>query len=416
MVGFIVLIWMATIFNSQEYADFGMIYAMQTGVIIFSTAGIIQIMVSIMKERQSRENGGANNFFALFKWSTLFSVMAIFIFGMIGQAEKNNLANFLPLIMSVISGAVLSYSLVASSYHRIEGRHLEAVAWTFFPNFGYFLFGGIGFAFEQTVNGFFCGGLIGCIMPIIILAQRSERAISLFCGNRVSRSHVLDMSPYWLASIVLWLSGYGGIWLISLTSNENEIAEFIFVMNVTSVLQIVATSLHQVWSSKFYQLYNVLNTGELEKKNDKFYLVQGIAIGVFGLLGMLLIKYASGIFLEIRAINFDSLLPYYLMFLSVAISVPWCHAQDYFYVNGEGGKFMKAILVSGLIGIPLWLMTILLIGEAGIYFGYCLFVLSRVIAAQITASKIWHINLMWKGPVAGGVLLSLGYIYFEFRT
>src|SRR5579859_2522744 len=53
LAGFALFLWIARTLQVSDYATFGLLYAVQTGMITFAIAGIVEAVVGLSRERRS---------------------------------------------------------------------------------------------------------------------------------------------------------------------------------------------------------------------------------------------------------------------------------------------------------------------------------------------------------------------------
>ena len=76
---------------------------------------------------------------------------------------------------------------------------------------------------------------------------------------------------------------------------------------------------------------------------------------------------------------------------------------------------MRVVLITGGIGIPMWLFLMWLLGPVGIYIGYLLQSFIRSLGVAIVAGRQWNIRVVWVGVMLGILLLGLGFLAEQVR-
>jgi Na+-driven multidrug efflux pump len=97
-----------------------------------------------------------------------------------------------------------------------------------------------------------------------------------------------------------------------------------------------------------------------------------------------------------------------LLFAAYAVSIPWWHAQNYFFANNQGRELMNVTIVGSIAGLLAWVAAALAWGVIGVYAGFFLQMLARSLAAFIAARRHWGVRLQWEGVVLSVLLMCAG--------
>ncbi len=208
-------------------------------------------------------------------------------------------------------------------------------------------------------------------------------------------------------TFVGWLSGYGNNYVIKMFFQPAEVARFTLAFTLSSILQLTASSLNQAWSPRFYRITHELTVDEVEKENSRFCYLQGIVLGVVGGIVITLFPLTTSILGGNLAAYQSMHLELFLLFSSYVLLIPWWHCQNYYFAHGMGSNLTKNVLITSVIGIPVWFVLMWLLGPIGIYIGFMTQVLLRSIGVIYGAKKIWPVTISWDG-VTIGILVLLG--------
>ncbi|MCX4028808.1 oligosaccharide flippase family protein [Endozoicomonas sp. SM1973] len=408
--GFIISLWLAKSLSVEEYANYGLYYALQMGLATFATAGIIESVIGVLREYQSpvvrrRIFGAANYIF--------FLVSIVFIFLIFGVCwtlyqPKNN--TYITIIVVLLAGYLSAFYTMQASLVRLEENHFASLCFSFFVPlvglFGSLLF----FLLLNTVFSFFLGAVFGLFLSLMIL-------LFFRVGFYNITTHLKEIVPIFLRIIPFvgiaflgWLSGYGNNYFISALFDASEVAKFTFVFTLSSIIQLVASSLNQVWSPRFFRMVFEQEGLAVEKKNRKFFRFQGILMGGTG--GILIIIFPAVI--DMLGGNLNAYqgmqVELLIMFTGYVITSPFWHCQNYFLVHDKGRDFMTVVFNTSLIGIIIWLFLMWALGSLGIYLGFLVQMLVRSLGAVVGAKKHWSILIAWEGLLIGILVLGIGLL------
>jgi hypothetical protein len=98
------------------------------------------------------------------------------------------------------------------------------------------------------------------------------------------------------------------------------------------------------------------------------------------------------------------------LFAGYAVSAPWWHAQNYYYIHKQGGQLMRLVVLSTVLGIMFWLALMYILGEIGIYIGFFSLMLIRSLVVWMHARAVWSIRFAWHGPFIAICIIMAGFI------
>ena len=407
-VGFAVFLWLAHSLSVRDYARFGLLYALQTALTTFACAGIVESVIGLLRDHnaasaRARLFGAANTVFAVLAAASI-AVSAMIYYTLMQDTERSAY----DFLFVVVAGTLAAYVVVQGTLVRLEERHLAAVAMGFLAPLGAFLGGAVGFIQGGTVTAFYAGMALGSVVMLVPFALSGVGFYRCVTERRAVTGIMSLLAPFILIAVLAWVSGYGNTYLVKTFFTATDVARFTFAYTLASVMQLVATSLNQVWSPRFFRLVHEMPIADLERRNKSFTTLQGAALGVVG--GALLIvlppalQFAGGNLATYSQLNRE----FFFLFAAYAVSVPWWHAQNYYYAHNKGSELMRVSVASALAGLLLWLTSIWVLGVIGVYVGFMLQMLTRTVGAVGWARKLWAINIAWEGVFLALSLLALG--------
>jgi O-antigen/teichoic acid export membrane protein len=408
-VVFFLSIWMAKILEKDKYADFNILYSLQTGVSTIAMAGIIESAIGIIPSRSPGKS--KTRVFGLLNGVNVVYLIGVFAATLFGCLIFNRYGNvtFIGASSAAFGGILLSYYNYKAGLIRILEDHGRSLIFSFAAPFTCAVGALLAVQYFKTVESYYIGQLItASVVSLYILASDQSKSRPKFKWLWIKKV-LLMVLPHQCTGILSWLSGYGMIWIAQFYLVKTDVAEFAFLYTLSSVLQLISNSMNQVWNPRFYNNYQTYNSADLIKKSQIYHRWQGVILGVFSvvfvysvigckdLVGGNLANYTISPGLEL-------LLSGYLM------SIPWWNAQNYFFVEKKGGMLLLLVVISTAISFPLWVACVLLFGKKALYLGFPIIMLTRSVVASFVACKIWKVSPAWEGSVYGTIILLLKII------
>ena len=408
-IGMMVFLWLAKALPVQEYAEFGLLYALQSALATLAIAGLIEAVIGLHRYDDSSAASGAKLFAAANVLSSVMSVVtaaavaALFLL----TADANNWSP-LTLLWVVLSGILLAISTLQSALVRLREQHWASLLLGSVAPLAGLLVGAVSFGWLGSLSAYFFGTACGLAVVLLVCGTREVGTWSFRSDAYECRYLLMRVAPFTLVAVLGWIAGYGNTWLVKFFYADREVARFAFAYTVSSILQLVATALNQAWNPRFFRLLQTEPAATVERRCQQFSLLQGLALGVVGAVILLalppVLSRLGGNLLSYRAMTMELL----LLFAAYAVSVPWWHAQNYFYAHGKGADLMNLSILSTLAGCGLLLLSVWCFGVIGFYIGFLMQMLARTISAAIWARRRWQIKVAWQGALAASVLLLGG--------
>lgn len=405
-LGFVLFMWFAYSLPIDDYARFGLLYSLQTGVAALALAGIIETTIGRLKaapgaERQQQLLNSAN---LVFLGTALASVLlAILAFSWSQSFSRA------ALVVAALAGVLSGFFTLQSQLSRIVEKHTVALMLGFVAPLLALGGGLVGFLAMRNSFGFFVGSALG-FATALPLVRLTPMGLPGFGSSRNDVQYIgRYMTPFVLVAVVDWFLGYGSAYLVKIFFSTDVVARFLFVYTLSSIMHLIATSLNQAWSPRVFKLLNTLPQADVERENARFYLVQGGVLGLVGGSLLVLLPLAQSL-LGDRMSHYGNIeLEALLLFAAYALMIPWYHAQNYFYCYASGPALMRISIFSSIAGLALWIGAVMFLGEIGAYVGYGLMIAMKTLTGLAFARGKWGIRVLWQGPVATLILLVAGF-------
>lgn len=407
-IGFVLFLWLAHSLSVQDYATFGLLYALQTGLSTMAIAGIIESVIGLLKDHESSSSRhslfrAANSVFGLFALASIVIVAAIYCFLL-----RETSGSAISLVCVIITGVVTAFFSLQAYLVRLEERHLASLMLGFLSPMSGLIGGAIGFMTARSVHSFYVGSAIGLVLSSVPFALFRIGFYRMAGASEDIMPIVARIAPFIIIAALGWLGGYGNTYLVKTFFAGVDVAKFTFLYTLSAVLQLVATSLNQVWSPKFFRIVHEMPLSEVEAKNKRFYAIEGLTLGLVGGLLLLVLPFflrrIGGNLSGYQGMNLEL----FFLFMAYAWSIPFWHVQNYYYAYKKGKELMRVTLFGSGLGLILWLIAIVVLGRMGIYVGFMIQMMTRMLGAVALARKEWALSIAWEGVVAATFLLLCG--------
>lgn len=408
---FLFVLWIAKKLPQDEFGRFGLFYALQTGLVTFAIAGIFEAVIGLM--RDYKRDVEKNTLYSAASTNFLLLSLAVASFVIIVNWLYTEESLFIIISVVVIAGVLLAFSNFQSQLFRLNENYQLSVAWNFFPTLAV-LFGGIiAFYYHRSLFALFSGSAVGAAIAISIfyLAGLGHFKFSLDYG--LIKKIAKRIFPFFAVAFFGWLSGYGNNYLIKMIFQSTEVAMFTFVLSISSIMQLVVTSVNQVWAPQFFKLVNSSAIVEAEKQNRRFSTLTAVGLGVFAAFVLTFFSFAidkiGGNLLSYKQMNLEL----FCLMAGYLALIPWYQSYNYFLVYDKGQSVLKVVLISSIIGIVVWLIFMLTMGSFGIYFGFLVQMVFRSAVIWVAVKRNWDVRFAWSG-ILFGFLIMLGGLYVSY--
>ncbi len=409
LVGFLIFMYLARLLTVEQYAQFGLLYALQQGLATLASAGVVEATVG-----QLRQYSGSTQRSRLFASANLV-FLALVLLGcgaaLFGRLAVQQQASTLTAYLCIVGcGAILALASFEAQIARLRENHRRSVLLSCVPALGSSLGGFLGSLLARSVPGFCVGAAIGATCASLALRTMRGSTWRLTLDGITVRRIVIAAAPFALVAFLGWLSGYGTNYLINTLLPGREVARFTFALSLCSLMLLASGALNQVWSPRFYQLIKDEPFAAVELRNRSFYRALAAALGLCG--GFAIIAYPRVVpILGGNLRDYQHMtLELALLFSAYVILVPWWHCQNHFLAHGMGRAVLKITLVTSLLGIGALLLLMWTLGGIGVYLGFFAHMVLRAAAIVWEARRHWPVQVSTSGIGVGLAMLLLGLV------
>ncbi len=413
LAGFALSFVLARTLSISEYANFGLLYSLQQGVATFALAGIVEAVIGLLNEYRLRG-----------QLSSLFSSANLAMLSVAAATALGSVAVWAVLLRSIDAatyvsalgcGLLLAIASYQSQVVRLEERHLWSFLLTLVPSLGVSAGAFIAFCLYPTVSAFYRGGALGALTCLgFVWADRDSHSRS--GANLIEIRRILRRAaPFMGVAFLGWLSGYGNNYVISAVFRPAEVAKFTFSLTLFSLMLLIANSLNQVWSPRFYRVLHEQPYEEVERRNTSFFRLLSCSLGAAGGLVVLLfpwaMQFAGGHLSAFRSLG----LQVGLLFAGSVLLTPWWHCYNHFLAHGIGVAVLNITLVTSAVGLCVWVALMLLLGPIGIYIGFPAQMMLRSLGIVMLARRRWPVRISWDGVLLGLAMIGGGWFLSTMR-
>ncbi len=409
--GLAIFMWLAYTLSMADYATFGLLLALQTGVATLAGAGIIESVVGLVK-RDNSQHARVSWLFSIANGAFVYLSMVAVVVAIVIYALPIWHAN-LSVVgqLSVLVGAILSAHItLQASLVRLEERHRTSMALSFIGPVTGLCASAIAVFIWKDADSFFVGYAIGLLAACFGFFVTGLGHFGISLTPAALDPIRKTIGSYMVIALLTWLSGYGNAFIVKYLFSADDVARFTFAYTVSSVMQLVATSTNQVWGPRFLKLVHELQVKDMERLNLRFFTIQGVILGVTGFAILLLLpitlEVLGGNLRSYRDINLELV----LFFSAYAVSIPWWHSQNYYLVHSFGHKLKDIVFITTIGGLAIWLFLMYILGTLGIYLGFMVQMLIRSLVTFLWAKKKWGLHVSWLGPIVAIILFLIGAV------
>jgi O-antigen/teichoic acid export membrane protein len=401
----LLMLWLARVLSTEQYAAFGLLYAIQTGFSTLVPAGIVEQVVARRHSSSSHEAariawlGTPRNLFTV-QTAGLALVTSVAILAI----PTSSSLHFHESLWALAGGSITALAVLLASLARLDHDHRTSLIF----GAGVPAVGTLG-AWAAVVwrpdNGaFFLGYAVGAGVALAaVLASsriRADASPAPSLGGGLRQN-----TPYLVVGVLMWMSGYGNLWIIDRWFSSEIVAQYTLAFTLAAATQIAANAMNQVWSPRHYDLIRSFPPREVEHKCRRYYLALGLVVSAVAVT----LFYGLTPALELGGGNLSSytaIRPGLLwLFAGYALSIPWWHSQNMFVVHGAGDSLMRVLTWSTAVGVLAWLAAMQWLDVWGLYMGYALMMGIRSLAVWWVAHRRWGTELRWEGAALACLIL-----------
>jgi O-antigen/teichoic acid export membrane protein len=392
---------LASILPPDDYAGYGLLYALQTAATTLSVTGLVEITAGRLRHYADSDRH------KLFERVTgLFAVTALATFAIVLPVIASVFwpkGYGAPALSATVLGVIMGLGSLQANFHRIDERHMLSLVSS----------AGLPLA---SLAGVLCAALwlpqlwiifaLASVLALLVVA-------ALFILGKVPFFHLPDrrelahslreIAPFGVVGAFGWLGGYGMSFVIEWRFAPLAVASYTFLYTVAALGQVVANSMNMVWSPRFYRLFNAGEIALAETQSRRFFSIEAGLLGLAGLAAVAALPIVCNLIGGHLQTYGQYRWELAALLASYVFSIPAWHAQNYYMVSGAGRELMIVSIWAAVIGFAVWIGGIMMLGEVAIYFGFALQAGLRSAILWASARSRWPVTAPW-----AAILLASG--------
>ena len=270
-----------------------------------------------------------------------------------------NYSNIYVYLTIPISVFFIVYFKFLSMYYQLEESHSKAIYLKSLPFFLSFLGALIGVMItKDQVAGFFIGKAIGFTVTFFYFLLKDKIFTFTISINQDFLKEYLSRSKFlFLITFFGWLSTYGFLNIGKLTSTDENIIDYGYMINLYMLFLMIANGINQVYSPRIRKLFHHNSTMAytLSKKTLLLYLT--ISVLAFVSYYFLMHLNSKMPFLNDKAIDILSVFPYAILVFAIAALK---YISDvYVYVLDKYQHFALSLVMVEVLSISIAVILLL---------------------------------------------------------
>lgn len=382
---FLSIIFLEYELTQNEFAIYGLKYALQTGIVVFTVFGINEGIVSqyFKVSNKCRLLKDSLKIVTIAQICIVFTAIVSFYF-----------FSYSAFLYPFINGVILGNFLMKSSVNKLNEKHLEARIFLYLPQVIFHVVIVTCYFISFDHDPF----LISTIaLTFLFLFSHFFKQKIAYGKINVHGLRVLikESFSFYLMSILGWISGYGFSWLIKYLYEDKDVAEYIYLYTFSGIILLFTNSVFNVWNPYF-----INSKIEIPSKTQNL-VYELVALGIS------IISIFTSICLYLFKGNFsDQLLNIAILFSSFVFYVPFWRARLYFQKIEKGWSLMRITFISTIISFVLLLLSQNILDSISVY----LFFVVNSIILCILSLKEFEQKIEYKSQFLLGTL-SIFLIY-----
>lgn len=412
---FAVFAVLAATLSVSEFSAFGQFYALVTLLGAFAPAGVGERTMSLLKSSDLAEmrtilmrDSLGLTIAQVGVFFLLFLVVGVLYLDLESNREKCML--FLALALGSIAAFWYSQSFLFRLENRLRHSLVALNGYIITTAFGMMA----GSLIVGNSIGVFSGGLVVSSAFSVVAVLASGIRFTIWSPKRLWRV-LPELMPYKAIATFGWIAGYGINLLIVYMVAAEHIAAYTFLFSISSIAQLVASSINSVWLQRFVALHLAGNCTAAAIANRRFYSASAGVVAAISCVVLVAARFAPSGFGAVD-IYLNKLSALAWLFAAYVITSVYTYAAQHFYVAARGAELMRLIAMAGIIGLGIWVACIMAFGPIGIYVGFFMNTLVKSAVIWIAARRKWQLGGVWSISLTlSATVIVIGYFVESLR-
>lgn len=390
---FLVIFYLEFSLSKTSFVEFGLKYAFQSGVVVFSIFGINEGLVPKFVGAQTKSIVLENSV----KIVTISQLLILLISIPLFIFFKHEI-----YIYPLINGTILGNLLLTSTNFKLLEKHSKARFFLYTPQIIFHVIILISYYKSWIIDPFSIASFFLISFLIVFNGNNILGSIRSKLNEGFSNELFFESIAYYLIAILGYISGLGFTWVIKILFNTSDIADYVYLFSYVGVILLLTTSIFSVWDPYYLNKNNNISI----YKQDTVYEVVSLSLSLICvILSLTLYLFKDGF--GMKYINFSLLLSSYVFY------VPVWRSRLYFLELGKGWFFMQLTSISLVVSFVFFLIAQVFLGSMSIYL---FFVFKSIILALLCVKEFRNnekYKLKYRFQLLLG-LISITAVYFTY--
>ncbi len=399
------------ILEKEEYAKFGIYYAILTGVVAFSQSGLFELGASARDSSEITRSIYLKSL--ILRLLDLFfkSSAALFLTGLILVIVKSNFMPYGIVFFALSIGIIFAAgNTLANLFRLTDDITLGVTVLVMFialSSVGFLVGARAGHTAQSSIQG---AAIIGFVSIFSFYLFNFRKIIFFQKIKLLAKKNTTILIDYTLISVFGWLAGYGMNLFIYFILTTELVAEYFLIYSSIAAMGLITASINNSWAPRFiFEHHN--NPDRAARKNRKIFLIELLIVTVLSLVILFIAIFLKDYNKSKSAVIIWKNIEYIgLSLATITISIPWWCIQNYYTRDGISGDYKRLVLSSSFVGLATWISLIYFFKIDGLYIGLFLNSAIKTILFIKGSKSLYPVDaLLSESTIASSVIIIVGY-------
>ena len=331
----------------DSFVSYGLKYAFQTGITVFTIFGINEGMVSKYLKENSKILILNNSLKIVLIGQILFLVISLSIILYF---------NLLDYLFPLINGVILGNLMMTSFNYKLTENHSKTRFFLYLPQIIFHVVILLSVFFDITTDMFLISTIFLSFFLLIFNSINIFDSIKSKISYNTFKHLIIESSSYYLIAILGWISGLGFSWIIKYLFDPIYIANYIYLYSFVGIILLMTTSVFSVWDPYYLNAKDKVSS----QTQNLFYDLVSICISLITIIVPFFLYFIDN---DSESKIFSSS----LLLSSFIFYVPVWRGRLYFLELKKGWVFMRLSLICLITSFVIFFFVQYYIGPVSIY-------------------------------------------------
>ena len=392
---FFSVMYLENYLSVELFVDYGLKYAFQTGILVFTIFGINEGMISKYVKVKNKEEIliYAEKIVLLGQLSLCVPAICLLYF-----------FDSINYIYPLVNGVILGQFMMTSAVFKLTENHSRARIFLYVPQVIFHVIIVLTAFFGLENDPFLFSSIV---LISFLFISRGTKIIKILKTNfdwNYSKEIIIESFSFYSMASLAWVSGFGFTWVIKYLYSDTDVANFVYIYTFSGVILLFTNSVFNVWNPYYL---NSIDKIKLHIENNIYHLVT---------LMISLLSIITALLLNLIRDDFNSLtINFALLFSSFVFYVPIWRARLYFQKLKLGYILLRITFFSSALSYLIFFCISKYIGPHSVYL---FFLVNSIILCLFSSNSLNHlkgyqVNYMFSFLVGAFTILSISLINFN---